>query len=37
VCYVDAGTLEDWRDDSSEFNNAEMGKKYKGVCTTWLL
>jgi hypothetical protein len=26
-----AGTLEDWRDDSDNFGNAEMGKKYKGL------
>jgi hypothetical protein len=38
VCYISAGTLENWRDDHSKFSNAAMGQKYKGFGgkETWL-
>jgi hypothetical protein len=38
VCYIDAGTLENWRDDTSNFDSAAMASKYKGFGGTekWL-
>lgn len=41
VCYIDAGTLEDWRQDREAFitdSHDDFGKKYKGYggTETWL-
>lgn len=37
VCYMSAGTIENWRSDADKYKqSASMGKKYKGFNEQWL-